>query len=57
MNELDILKLVASRLNDAEIDYMLSGSVALTFYGKPRMTRDIDIVIFRIGFDFKEGSG
>jgi len=45
MNELDILKLVASRLNDAEVDYMLSGSVALTFYGKPRMTRDIDIVI------------
>lgn len=45
MNELDLLKLVASRLNDAEIDYMVSGSVALTFYGKPRMTRDIDIVI------------
>jgi hypothetical protein len=45
MNELDILKLVASRLNTAEVDYMLSGSVALTFYGKPRMTRDIDIVI------------
>lgn len=45
MNELDILKLVASRLNDAEFDYMLSGSVALTFYGKPRMTRDIDIVV------------
>ncbi|MGE5342192.1 MAG: nucleotidyl transferase AbiEii/AbiGii toxin family protein [Candidatus Omnitrophota bacterium] len=45
MNELDILKLVATRLNDAQIDYMLSGSVALTFYGKPRMTRDIDIVI------------
>ncbi len=45
MNELDILKLVARRLNDAEIDYMLSGSVALTFYGRPRMTRDIDIVV------------
>jgi predicted nucleotidyltransferase len=45
MNELDILKLVASRLNAADVDYMLSGSVALTFYGKPRMTRDIDIVI------------
>jgi len=44
MNELDILKLVASRLNDAEFDYMLSGSVALTFYGKPRMTRDISVV-------------
>jgi hypothetical protein len=45
VNEFDLLKLVASRLNDAEIDYMISGSVALTFYGKPRMTRDIDIVI------------
>jgi hypothetical protein len=45
MNELDILKLVARRLNEAEIGYMLSGSVALTFYGKPRMTRDIDIVV------------
>jgi len=45
MNELDILKLVAKRLNDAGIDYMLSGSTALAFYGKPRMTRDIDIVI------------
>ena len=45
MNELDLLKLVTSRLNEAEIDYMISGSVALTFYGKPRMTRDIDIVI------------
>ena len=33
MNELDLLKLVVSRLNDAEIDYMVSGSVALTFYG------------------------
>ena len=45
MNELDILKLIARRLNDAEIEYMLSGSTALAFYGKPRMTRDIDIVI------------
>jgi hypothetical protein len=45
MNELDLLKLVTGRLNDAGIDYMLSGSVALAFYGKPRMTRDIDIVI------------
>jgi hypothetical protein len=45
MNELELLKLVTGHLNDAGIDYMLSGSVALTFYGKPRMTRDIDIVI------------
>lgn len=44
MTELDILKLGAKRLDDAEIDYMLSGSTALAFYGKPRMTLDIDIV-------------
>ncbi len=42
---MDMLKLVTGRLNAAGIDYMLSGSVALTFYGKPRMTRDIDIVV------------
>jgi hypothetical protein len=45
MNELDLLKLVANRLNESGFGYMLSGSVALTFYGKPRMTRDIDIVV------------
>jgi hypothetical protein len=45
MNELEILKLVTRRLNDAKINYMLSGSTALSFYGKPRMTRDIDIVV------------
>jgi len=45
MNELEVLKLVAGRLNKAGFNYMVSGSVALTFYGKPRMTRDIDIVV------------
>jgi hypothetical protein len=34
MNELDILKLVASRLNDAQIDYMLSGSARRSYYFK-----------------------
>jgi hypothetical protein len=43
--ELEILKLVAGRLEAARFDYMVSGSVALACYGQPRMTRDIDIVI------------
>ena len=43
--ELEILKLVAERLEKAGFDYMLSGSFALACYGQPRMTRDIDIVI------------
>jgi hypothetical protein len=45
MSELELLKLVTSRLKKAGINYMVSGSMAMTFYAKPRMTRDIDIVI------------
>ncbi|GAA4741325.1 hypothetical protein [Flavisolibacter ginsenosidimutans] len=32
-------------LNDNEIPYMLSGSVAMSIYIVPRATRDIDIVV------------
>jgi hypothetical protein len=43
--ELEILKLVTGRLEVNNIPYMVSGSVAMNFYGQPRMTRDIDIVV------------
>ena len=43
--ELEVLKIVTSRLNDASISYMVSGSVAANYYTIPRMTRDIDVVI------------
>lgn len=43
--ELDLLLLVAGRLDAAAIPYMLSGSLALSVYAEPRMTRDIDIVL------------
>lgn len=43
--ELDILKLVCKRLEEAKIPYMLTGSFAGNFYAVPRMTRDLDIVI------------
>ena len=36
---------VISTLNGLSIPYMLTGSLAKTFYATPRMTRDIDIVI------------
>lgn len=45
MNDSEVLQLVCQRLDDADIGYMISGSVALSFYTEPRMTRDIDIVI------------
>ena len=45
LEELEILKLVAERLEANNIPYMVSGSIALSFYAQPRMTRDIDIVV------------
>ena len=46
MDELfEFLVLSAERLDQAHIPYMLSGSVALSMYAQPRMTRDVDFVI------------
>jgi hypothetical protein len=42
---IDLLQRVCSSLNDIQIPYMVSGSIALNIYSIPRMTRDIDIVI------------
>jgi hypothetical protein len=33
------------RLDQAEIPYMLTGSLASTFHGEPRATRDVDVII------------
>jgi hypothetical protein len=41
----DFLVLITERLDLAHIPYMLSGSVALSVYAQPRMTRDLDFVI------------
>jgi hypothetical protein len=43
--ELLVLKDIASKLNGANFSYMLSGSVAMSYYAQPRNTRDIDIVV------------
>ncbi len=36
---------LCARLDGAGIDYMLTGSLAMSYYARPRMTRDIDLVI------------
>jgi hypothetical protein len=41
----ELLKYICEELNKHNIEYMLSGSIALLTYSTPRMTRDIDIVI------------
>lgn len=45
LSELDLLLDVTRRLEEAGLDYMLTGSMALNHYAQPRMTRDIDIVL------------
>jgi len=43
--EFDIIKEVVSRLDQAAVPYMITGSIADNFYAVPRMTRDIDVII------------
>jgi len=45
LSELEVLRDVCARLDHAGIAYMLTGSRAMSFYARPRMTRDIDIVV------------
>lgn len=42
---LDFLKRVCRIFEHQQLDYMLSGSLALNIYTIPRMTRDIDVVV------------
>ncbi len=43
--QLEFLKLVVARLESARIPYMMTGSMAMSVYAVPRMTRDIDFVV------------
>ncbi len=43
--ELLALRDVCARLDGAGIAYMLTGSLAMSYYARPRMTRDIDLVV------------
>jgi hypothetical protein len=39
------LTTIVAALNEAEVPFMLTGSLAAAFYGTPRATQDIDLVI------------
>ncbi len=43
--ELETLKNIVSKLDEGKFEYLLTGSMALSFYSIPRMTRDLDILI------------
>ena len=44
-DELDVLRLISERLDSIGVPYMLTGSLALGYYARPRMTRDLDFVV------------
>ncbi len=41
----EFLKDIITALAQAGISYMVSGSISSTFYGQPRSTQDVDIII------------
>lgn len=45
MGLLDTLAEIIGHLDRAGVPYMVAGSIASTYYGEPRTTQDIDIVI------------
>ena len=46
MSEPDLFLLFIRPLNRAGIRYVVGGSVAAIFYGEPRFTNDVDVVVF-----------
>lgn len=46
MPEPDLIELFAQPLNQLGLRYFISGSVAAMLYGEPRVTHDIDFVVF-----------
>ena len=46
MREPELFLLFVRPLNRTGIRYVISGSVAAIFYGEPRLTHDVDFVVF-----------
>jgi hypothetical protein len=46
MPEPELFLLFVRPLNRAGVRYVVSGSVAAIFYGEPRLTHDVDVVVF-----------
>ncbi len=45
MLEPDLIKIFTGKLNELNVPYIITGSIASIIYGEPRLTHDIDIVI------------
>jgi len=45
MSYVEVLRSIVPRLEQSEIPYMITGSIAAAYYGLGRATYDLDIVI------------
>jgi len=45
MEQLEVLKLLVGKLEKADFQYFITGSIASSYYGIPRFTHDIDVVL------------
>ena len=54
MPEPELFLLFVRPLNRAGIRYVVSGSVAAIFYGEPRLTHDVDFVVFLNATDIQK---
>ena len=54
MPEADLFLLFVRPLNRAGIRYIIGGSVAAPFYGEPRLTHDVDFVVFLDSNDIQQ---
>jgi hypothetical protein len=45
MSQQDLLRRVVAALEAAGVDYMITGSIASSLQGEPRLTHDLDVVV------------
>lgn len=45
MTQEEVLKTVIDRLHRIQVPYMLTGAIAVNYYGRPRLTHDLDLVV------------
>ena len=45
MTQAELLRYLAETLEGLGVDYMVGGSHAAMYYGEPRLTRDVDVVV------------
>lgn len=45
MSFIEVLREVSARLEQSQIQFMITGSIAASYYGLTRATQDLDIVI------------